>query len=131
MAEPTEEKAKSSRRTIKKVESVREKTDKAVESAGKPRRLNKTTRRMGAPFRAVGRGFKWLGKFKVMRAIGYVFFPPYFRNSWKELRQVTWPTFKVSLRLTAAVIIFAVVFGALVALLDFILDKVFKEVLLK
>ncbi|HET8670873.1 MAG TPA: preprotein translocase subunit SecE, partial [Candidatus Saccharimonadales bacterium] len=72
-----------------------------------------------------------LGTFKPFRILGLILVPPYFRNSWKELRQVTWPRFKDSLRLTFAVFAFAAVFGALVALLDYGLDKVFKEVLLK
>ncbi|MCA9318876.1 preprotein translocase subunit SecE [Candidatus Saccharibacteria bacterium] len=52
-------------------------------------------------------------------------------SSWKELRQVTWPTFKESRRLTSAVIIFSIMFGLLIALTDFLLDKLFKQFLLK
>lgn len=126
-----EDNATPKRRLVKKAETVREKAEKAASDTGKPRRLHKTTRRISAPFRAVGRFFAKLGQFKAVRIIGLVLVPPYFRNSWKELRQVTWPKFRESLRLTSAVVIFAVVFGALVALLDFGLDKVFREVLIK
>lgn len=125
---------KPKRRLIKKVETVREKAEKASEDSSKskqPRRLHTTKRRVAAPFHVVGRSAKKLGRFKVLRIIGYILVPPYFRNSWKELRQVTWPKFGDSLRLTSAVFVFAAVFSALVALLDFGLDKVFKEVLLK
>jgi preprotein translocase SecE subunit len=126
-----EETTKSKRRQIKKAETVREKAVKATEDSQQPRRLHTTKRRASAPFRAVGRGGKKLGKFKPFRILGFIIVPPYFRNSWKELRQVSWPSFRVALRLTFAVIIFAVVFGGLVALLDFGLDKLFKQVLLK
>jgi preprotein translocase SecE subunit len=126
-----ENKDKPKRRIIKKVETVREKAEKAVESNKQPRRLQGTKRRASAPFRATGKGLSWLNKFKVFRVIGLILVPPYFRNSWKELRQVTWTKPKESLRLTSAVIVFAVVFGILVAILDYVLDKVFKEVLLK
>jgi preprotein translocase SecE subunit len=126
-----EDSSKPKRRLVKKVETVREKAEKATETNSKPRRLRKTTSRIGAPFRFVGRGLKRLGRFKPFRIIGLILVPPYFRNSWKELRQVTWPKFRESLRLTSAVIVFAVVFGAVVALLDAVLDKLFKEVLLK
>lgn len=127
-----EDTTKSKRRLLKKAETVREKTEKASTPAeSKPRRLHKTTRKVGAPFRAVGRGLKRVGRLKPFRIIGLILVPPYFRNSWKELRQVTWPSFKVSLRLTFAVIVFAVVFGAFIAVLDFGLEKLFKEVLLK
>lgn len=128
MAEDT---GKSKRRVIKKTESVREKAEKAIESGKQPRRLHTTKRRVAAPFQFIGRIFGKLGKFKPFRIIGYILVPPYLRNSWKELRQVTWTKRKDSFRLTFAVIIFAVVFGCLVAALDFGLDKLFKEVLLK
>jgi preprotein translocase SecE subunit len=118
------------RRLIKKVESVRERAEKAS-AEPKPRRLHKTTRRISAPFRATGRAAGRVGKLKPFRILGFIIVPPYFRNSWKELRQVTWPTFRVSVRLTTAVVIFSVIFGVVVAVLDFGLDKLFREVLLK
>lgn len=128
MAEDT---AKPKRRLVKKPETVREMAEKAAESSKQPRRLHATKRRVGAPLRATGSVFKKLGKFKALRIVGLILVPPYFRNSWKELKQVTWPKFRESIRLTFAVFAFAAVFGAVVAALDFGLDKVFKEVLLK
>ena len=43
---------------------------------------------------------------------------------------VTWPSGKQTRALTFAVIVFSIVFGALVALVDFGLDKLFKKVIL-
>jgi preprotein translocase SecE subunit len=127
-----EDTGKPKRRLIKKAETVREKTEKAaLEGSKQPRRLQATGRRAAAPFRAAGKASSKLGRFKVLRIIGLILVPPYFRNSWKELRQVTWTKRKDSFRLTGAVIVFAIVFGLVVFVLDFILDKVFKEVLLK
>jgi preprotein translocase SecE subunit len=126
-----EETGKSKRRLVKKAETVREKAEKAVEDSKQPRRLHTTKRRAGAPFRAVARGGRRLNKIKPFRILGFIIVPPYFRNSWKELKQVTWPKFKDSIRLTFAVFAFATVFGTLVFALDFVLDKVFKEVILK
>lgn len=126
-----EETGKTKRRIVKKVETVREKAEKSAENSKQPRRLQATKRKAGAPFRAVGNAGRKLGKFKPFRIIGLILVPPYFRNSWKELRQVTWPKRKDSFRLTFAVIVFAAVFGCLVAALDFGLDKIFKEVLLR
>lgn len=128
-----EETGKPKRRLIKKAETVREKAERvsAEEAKQQPRRLRATTHKVGTPFRAAGRHAKKLGKFKPFRIIGLILVPPYFRNSWKELRQVTWPKFRDSVRLTFAVFAFAAVFGVLVFALDFVLDKVFKEVLLK
>jgi preprotein translocase SecE subunit len=47
-----------------------------------------------------------------------------------ELRQVTWPDRKQSRQLTLAVVMFATVFGIVVAILDYGLDKAFKKVFL-
>lgn len=128
MAEAT----KPKRRLVKKAETVREKAEKASsESSNQPRRLRQAKRGAGAPFRALGAVGKKLGKFKPLHIISLIIVPPYIRNSWRELRQVTWLKPKESLRLTYAVVAFATIFGIVVALLDFGLDKVFKQVLLK
>src|ERR1700724_3520274 len=60
-----------------------------------------------------------------LAAIGRRIVPPYFRTSWHEPRQVPWPNHKQTRQLTSAVIIFAVVFGVLVAVFDYGLDKLF------
>jgi preprotein translocase SecE subunit len=126
-----EETGKPKRRLVKKTETVREKAEKAVEEAKQPRRLQTTKRRASAPFRVIGSVFTKLGKFKPFRIIGFILLPPYVRSSWKELKQVTWTKRRDSFRLTGAVICFAIVFGLIVFVLDFFLDKIFKEVLLK
>ena len=111
------------KRRIKKVETIREKAEKAAENGNKkPRRLREKTRHLSKPLRMIARPFRFVGRYII---------PPYFRNSWRELRQVTWPKFGESLRLTFAVIIFAAIFGVLIALLDFGLDKLFKKVFVK
>lgn len=123
------------KRRIRKVETVREITVKSAENAEKPSRKSLLWRGFSAPLRFVGKGFKkvgaFLGKYRVMRIIGHILVPRYFRNSWKELRGVTWLKFKQSRQLTVAVMIFAVIFGVVVAFLDYGLDKVFKQVLVK
>ncbi len=130
-----EEDSKSKRRIRPAEETIREKTVKSAENATKPTRGGKVWRVTTSPFRWIGRGlakaFHPLGRFKVFRVIGFILVPPYFRNSWKELRQVTWLSGRESRRLTFAVIVFALIFGLLVALVDYGLDKVFKQVLLK
>ena len=57
--------------------------------------------------------------------------PTYFINSWREVRQVSWPNRRETWRLTLAVFIFAIVFGAIVAAVDKGLDELFKKVILK
>ena len=70
------------------------------------------------PLRPVGRVLRWL-------------VPRYLVNSWREVRQVTWTGRRETWRLTLAVFIFAIVFGALVAGVDKGLDELFKKVVLK
>ncbi|MGF7229691.1 MAG: preprotein translocase subunit SecE [Candidatus Saccharibacteria bacterium] len=123
------------KRRIRKIETVRETTVKTTEAAEKTSKGRQIWHGFTAPARAIGRGIAkvahGLARFKVFRIIGRILLPRYFRNSWKELRQVTWLTFKQSRQLTMAVVMFAVIFGVLVALLDFGLDKIFKQVLIK
>ncbi len=126
-----EEEANKQKRRLIKSDTVREVATKQEEAAAKPQRLRKTRRVAGAPFRAIGWFFRQLGRVKVFRIVGYVLVPPYFRNSWRELRKVTWPTLKQSRQLTTAVMLFAIVFGVLVATVDYGLDKLFKQVLIK
>ena len=133
-AEKSKDSSKTIRRVVKQVESVRtmaEKSQTAEKATKKGGILRLTGRYIAAPFKIIGRPFNKLGRFKVFRVIGYILLPPYFRQSWKELRQVTWPTRRESLQLTSAVVIFSVIFGVLIALVDLGLDKIFKQVLLK
>lgn len=57
--------------------------------------------------------------------------PRYFRNSWEELKGVTWPSRRETRQLTIAVFIFAIVFGIIITITDYGLDKIFKKVLIK
>jgi preprotein translocase SecE subunit len=57
--------------------------------------------------------------------------PNYFIDSWREVRLVTWPSRKETWRLTLAVFIFALIFGAMVSGVDKVLDLLFKKVILK
>lgn len=130
------------KRLVKNPETFRERAIKASEASDKPTRatrLKSVSGKVAAPlFNPVGQAS---GKFfglkpfavlrKPLRLIGKVIFPVYLRKSWGELRLVTWPNWKQSRQLTSAVLIFAIIFGAVIALVDYGLDKVFKDVLLK
>jgi preprotein translocase SecE subunit len=126
------------RRLRAPAETVRQRQTSVASKADQPRNnaLPSVWRGFTAPARTVG-GLKfWQSKFWrpfrfVFRWLGLILWPPYFRHSFQELKLVTWPNFKQSWRLTFAVLGFAAVFGALIAGLDFGLDKLFKEVLLK
>lgn len=111
--------AKTSKNNEAEAKSLRQVTsDKAQKASTKKRRLRVPARKAD---KQPGR-VKKVGRFIV---------PKYFRNSWHELRAVQWPDRRQTWRLTGAVIAFAVAFGIAIAIVDFGLDKLFKELLLK
>jgi preprotein translocase SecE subunit len=67
----------------------------------------------------------------VGRVLAKILFLNYIRNSWRELRQVSWPKRRETIKLTAAVFVFATAFALLIAVVDYGLDKVFKLLLLE
>lgn len=136
--------AKNKRRVVKKApETVREKRAKASVAKPKTRRVRHVVGKSGKPFKSIGRAiakvfkpFRFVLKpFKtrparfIGRILAKVLFINYIRDSWKELRQVQWPNRRETFNLTIAVFVFAITFALLIALLDFGLDKVFKQLL--
>lgn len=111
--------------------SMREKTVQAAAGAEKVSRRKRLGRVLAKPFRPIGKVLARIERFKPIHIIGLVIIPRYLRNAWKELRLVTWPSRRETRRLTGAVLVFAVIFGVLIAAVDYGLDKVFKKVILK
>jgi len=122
------------KRQVKNPETFRERAVKANEAPDKPSKANRVKSGVGKPlgkiFRPVGRALAKLVKIQPFKTIALVVAPPYVRNSWAELKLVTWPTRHQSFRLTFAVLVFAVIFGITIAGVDFVLDKVFREIIL-
>lgn len=123
-------------RKVKNPETFRERALKAKET--KLPKKSKASSKLSGALKPVNASLKKVGDnkslkpiFKIINKIGKIVFPSYFRNSFKELKQVTWPTFRNGLKLTWAVIIFAVVFGLSIAALDWVLTNVFKNILLR
>jgi len=118
--------------------TVRERAERAANTANKqPKqsRIRKVTSRATSPLRKVSgkvarikiwKPFKFAG-----RIIARVLVPPYIRNSFHELRLVSWPNRKQTFQLTFAVLLFATAAGLLIAVFDFGLDKLFKQVILR
>lgn len=142
MAETKPDKKPVKKRIVKNPETFRERAIKAAEVGDKPKRgtrvksvSSKVTKPVTRPIAKAVRvifyrkPFTWLRR--PLRIVGKVLLPPYVRKSWKELRLVTWPSWKESRDLTFAVIVFATTFGVIIALVDFGLDKLFRNVLLK
>jgi preprotein translocase SecE subunit len=138
------EETKKKRRIVKKPETVRQQAAKAATAQPKPRRVRRTVRVAATPVKAllriIGkllRPFRFLlAPFKtrparfVGRILAKVFAINYFKNSWKELKLVTWPNAKETTKLTLAVFAFAITFSLFIAVVDYGLDKVFQKLLL-
>ena len=66
----------------------------------------------------------------LVRILAKILLVQYFVNSFKELQQVSWPDARTTARLTFAVVMFAVTFGLIVAGMDYVFEKLFREVIL-
>ena len=111
---------------------------KKVKAAKKAKRDDEMEQRSfaGAFFWGFLSPLRWL-----LKLVGWILWPlwwllrhiipPYFKNAAKELKLVTWPTTRQTTSLTIAVLLFAVVFGAIIAGVDFGLDKLFKHFILR
>ena len=125
------------KRILKRVETVRERSAKPVK-APKTRRLSTAGSHVKRPLRAlvhIGRKEYYLplpnnkvGTFLNKRRS---FIPAFFKESWQELVQVEWPSKRTTLHLSTAVLLFAVFFGIVVAITDYGLDKLFKQLIIK
>lgn len=127
--------AKKAKRRVKNPETFRERAVKATEISDKPKRsagLKRAGGRITSPVLGpIARILRKVFSFRPFRLVGKILLPVYIRRSWHELRLVTWPSWKESRRLTFAVLIFAIIFGASIALVDYGLDVLFKHILLK
>lgn len=111
----------------KKPESVRERAERAISEASKPAKRPdeiKTDAKKPSKLR-LRKGEK---KDKKPRRFHII--PRYFRESFSELRQVTWPNRKDTFKLTTAVILFSITFSALVGGVDYVFSIIFKRVFL-
>lgn len=57
-------------------------------------------------------------------------FKGYFKDSYNELKKVTWPNRRTTLRLTATVIVFSLTFAVFTTLLDVGFEKIAKKIFL-
>lgn len=144
------EQSRKKRRLRAPSETVREKAVKAQEEAGAPTKssawqafwrgifwplriiwLGIAWLSHQVPLRQIGHGLRWFFSLKPFRVLALILGLKFAASSLREVKLVTWPTWRQSLRLTGAVIIFSVIFGSLIAAVDYGLDKLFKQIILK
>ncbi|MEO7364369.1 MAG: preprotein translocase subunit SecE [Candidatus Saccharimonadales bacterium] len=127
--------AKPRKRIVKNPETFREKALKATEQSDKPTRRSRARQRSGklvSPvFRPVGRTAGKVFRRKPFRILGRILLPTYLRSAFSELREVQWPKWKTARDLTFAVLVFAIAFGVVIAIVDYGLDRLFRDVLIK
>ncbi len=125
MADKKQAKSKTPEPKSSKGQTVRERSQTSDKT--RKRRLQGGASRLSAigKKRLSGKRQLRIGKRRIH------FTPKFLRNAWAEIRQVTWPGRTETRRLTTAVIIFSIIFGVSIALLDYGLDKLFKEVFTK
>lgn len=123
---------------VRKTETVKERvakqSKKATTESKRSRKSDtavKVAKKASKPFRFLGWPFRLKPVRFVFRVIGRIIFPRYFRNSFKELRQVTWPSRKETWKSTFAVLIFAVGFGAFITITDIVFDKIIRRIVLR
>ena len=134
----TDDKSSKSTRSIRPAQSMRERSLDASASKKKVRRVRQTASAIAKPMKAAHQYSKKMyflpmpdNKFGHFLNKRRYFIPKYFREAWTELKDVKWPNRKDTAKLTLAVFMFAIIFGILVAVTDYGLDKVFKKILLK
>jgi len=130
------ESKKSKAKEPKKKDSMRDSAAKSRAAADKPKRVRKAAVAAVKPVGSVGSALTEDYHLVEPKDGGNFFTksrkltPSYFRNAWKELKQVTWPGRLETWRLVFAVFIFAIALGLLVSVLDYGLEKLLREVIL-
>jgi preprotein translocase SecE subunit len=118
-------------------QTVRQQAQKAQVEADKPVKPRRLRRAATAASRPLGRVAKLFDRQpfhvigKVLSFIGRILLPKFIRNAFAELKFVEWPTRKQTRQLTFAVLMFAIVFGVVITVVDYGLDKLFRSIILK
>lgn len=131
----TEPQKPAKRRLKAPAQTVRQKAEQAQANSQKPKRrhLKAAAGASKKPFSKLKplfdrQPFRFFGK--VFHVIGLVLVPRFIRNAFHEVRLVEWPNFKTTVRLSYAVLAFAIVFGLAITGVDWVLDKIFKAILI-
>jgi preprotein translocase SecE subunit len=122
---------KDDKKTRKQPESIRERAERAIADASKPKKAasTNTTTKESKKFGLLKRTSK-KSESNEKKPRRFHFFPKFIRLSFAEIKLVTWPDARTTFRLSTAVIIFATVFSVLVTLVDYGFGKIFKKVFL-
>lgn len=136
MAKSSEEKRRPRIRKSAPTVRERQEAERLKVESDKPKPVRRVLSKAGMPVKKLRLGER--GPVKLLKKpLSFLkkglswLVPRYLVNSWRELRLVQWPARRETWRLTLAVAVFAIVFGAMVAGVDKSLDELFKKVVLK
>jgi preprotein translocase SecE subunit len=123
---------KDDKKTRKQPESIRERAERAIADASKPKKgaSADTKAKESKKFGFIKKTSKTSEPKEEKSPRRFHFFPKFIRLSFAEIKLVTWPDARTTFRLSTAVIIFATVFSVLVTLVDYGFGKIFKKVFL-
>ena len=129
-------------RRLKNTESIREQKAKHIIKQNKTSKLTVIRAKFKGLFLAIWKIIKtilspfsfllWPFRLKPVKFVGRllvkILLLQYFIGAWKEVRRIKVPSFKTTIRLSIAVFVFSIMFGILVSVTDYGLDKIFRKV---
>lgn len=110
--------------------AVEAKPDKEVEQVVNDNKVVKSDKKQVKDKKPTKRNRKSNGKKTFILFVPFVAFGRYVRDSWRELRQVQWPSRSAIWKMTLAIIAFCLLVGVLVVVFDWVSQWIIQEVVL-
>ena len=110
--------------------AVEAKPDKEVEQVVNDNKVVKSDKKQVKDKKPTKRNRKSNGKKTFILFVPFVTFGRYVRDSWRELRQVQWPSRSATWKMTLAIITFCLLVGVLVVVFDWVSQWIIQEVVL-
>lgn len=136
MAETSKNSLPKIKRISKKTQTVRERSETVAKNPKK--RVRSVAKKASAPISVIKKLHKKQVNIPVPNnKTGKVlnkkvhFIPRFIINAFKEIKLVTWPSRRDTIKLTMAVFIFALVFASVIGVLDLGLGKAFEKFIVK
>lgn len=119
-AKPTAQSQPAKNKTALKTALKGAKTPKTAEKA--PKSNLKTKKPLPKGIKIIQKPFAFIGKPLVTLA-------RYIKASWREIRQVRWPNRKTTWKMVFAVLMYTILFAAIIMILDAIFTLIFNNLL--
>lgn len=110
--------------------AVEVKPDKEVEQVVNDNKVVESDKKQVRSKKPTNRNRKTNGKKTFILFVPFVAFGRYVRDSWRELRQVQWPSRSATWKMTLAIIVFCSLVGVLVVVFDWVSQWIIQEVVL-